>query len=720
MNRNWLIVGGVVLVGALCCCLAALLGLFLFQFRAPVSTVAVTSVVQVTPAVTAPPPGTPRLPASPTAGAATAVVANTTPTPPAATAAVSTTPGAAATSAVTTTAATTIAAGGATTDTLQALEAAVIPASDLREEAMRLKGIPSIPITPSLTANDYPVGTDLPFFVLNGDTEVTFTITARLISKTANAYFFSDDSVNVNASAVQDLVNTFQTKIYPTDLNFFGNQWTPGVPGDPRLYILYAHGLGRSVAGYYSSADEYSRLAQPYSNQKDMFYINADVTAPGDPVLPSVLAHEFQHMIAWHRHRNEDTWMNEGSSVLAELLNGFSSDGFDSSFLDQPDTQLDAWADGGPGPDAAPHYGAGFLFMAYFLDRFGQQATTALESDQINGLRAVDDVLTQRGVTDKSTGKPVTSLDVFQDWTIANYLGDPNVADGRYAYHDYPNAPTVSSPTDTLSCPTGQQTATVHQYATNYYELDCSGRVTISFSGALTNVVVPTTAHSGRYAFWGTRNDESDTTLTHEFDLTGVKSATFKYWTWFAAEQNYDFVYLEASTDGQKTWKILKTPSGTDANSTGNNFGWGYTGNSGGGQDPQWLQESVDLTPYAGQKVALRFEYITDPAVTWSGVLVDDISIPEIDYATDFEQDDGGWQAQGFARIDNLLPQTFAVQVIHQGQTSADTSVAKLPLDAHNTGSLSFDLASGEKAILVVSGTTLFTTQTSDYQFEVK
>jgi hypothetical protein len=93
-----------------------------------------------------------------------------------------------------------------------------------------------------------------------------------------------------------------------------------------------------------------------------MFYLNADVTAPGKPNLPSVLAHEFQHMIAWHRHRNENAWMNEGSSVLAELINGYTPDGFDSSFLDQPDTQLDAWSEGGPGIDTAPHYGAGFVF----------------------------------------------------------------------------------------------------------------------------------------------------------------------------------------------------------------------------------------------------------------------------------------------------------------------------------------------------------------------
>ncbi len=712
MTRNRLIVGGVVLVGALCCCLAALLlatGYLSFGGSRPAAPVN-TAVVQVTPVVTTPPTKSTGLPAT----SATPATAEATSAP---TGLATVVPATAASQA---SQAPTSASAGVTTETLQALEAATIPASDLRLEAMRLKGIASIPITPSLTAANYAVGTDLPFFALNSDTQVTFTITAHLIYKTANAYFFSDDSVNFDSGAVQALMDNFQTKIYPTDLNFFGSQWTPGIPGDPRVYVLYAHGLGRSVAGYYSSADEYSRLAQPYSNQKDMFYLNADVTVPGDPTLPSVLAHEFQHMIAWHRHRNEDTWMNEGSSVLAELLNGYTSDGFDVSFMGQPDTQLDAWSEGGPGPDSVPHYGAGFLFMAYFLDRFGQQATQALESEQINGLRAVDDVLSTRNVTDTVTGKPVTALDLFQDWTIANYLGDPKVADGRFAYRDYPNAPTVSSPTNTLTCPSGPQSATVHQYAANYYELDCSGAITISFSGSQQNQVIPTTPHSGRYAVWSHRNDESDTSLTREFDLSGVKTATLNYWTWYAIEQNYDYAYLEASTDGGNTWTILKTPSGTDANPTGNNFGWGYTGISGGGADSQWVQETVDLSPYAGRKVSLRFEYITDPAVTLSGFMVDDISIPEIQYATDFEQDAGGWQGQGFVRMDNQLPQTFAVQAIHLGQASADTSIARMPLDANNSGSLTLNLKSGEKAVLVVSGTTLFTTQVANYQFEVK
>ncbi|MCI0560377.1 MAG: hypothetical protein MN733_17975, partial [Nitrososphaera sp.] len=100
---------------------------------------------------------------------------------------------------------------------------------------------------------------------------------------------------------VQAVVDNFQENVYPTNREFFGSEWNPGVDGDPRLYILYATGAGSSVAGYFSSPDEYSRLANEFSNEKELFFVSAENQTPGNPELDSVLAHEFQHMIHWAR-----------------------------------------------------------------------------------------------------------------------------------------------------------------------------------------------------------------------------------------------------------------------------------------------------------------------------------------------------------------------------------------------------------------------------------
>ena len=45
--------------------------------------------------------------------------------------------------------------------------------------------------------------------------------------------------------------------------------------------------------------------------------------------------------------------------------------------------------------------------------------------------------------------------------------------------------------------------------------------------------------------------------------------------------------------------------------------------------------------------------------VNESGLMVDDVKVEAVDYTNDFETDEGGWQAEGFVRVQNRLPQTF-------------------------------------------------------------
>jgi hypothetical protein len=263
----------------------------------------------------------------------------------------------------------------------------------------------------------------------------------------------------------------------------------------------------------------------------------------------------------------------------------------------------------------------------------------------------------------------------------------------------------------------------VHQFGTRYIELNCRGDVAIHFVGSETVSLVPTQAHGGRYAIWSSREDESDATFTREFDLSEVNFATLNYWTWWKIETDYDYAYLEVSVNGGETWEIIPTPSGTDANPAGSNLGWGYTGCSGGGEmgencSAQWIHESVDLSAYAGKIIQVRFEYITDAALNYSSLMLDDISVPEIDYTCSFEEDACGWESNGFVRVDNTLPQTFVVQLIHE--PGGQTTVERLPLDANRQGSLSLTLKNSDTAILVISGTTPFTTEKASFELEIK
>ncbi len=131
--------------------------------------------------------------------------------------------------------------------------------------------------------------------------------------------------------------------MYPTDREFFGSEPSFGVDGDPRIYIVYVRGTGVSNAGYYSTPDEYNPLVKEYSNGHEMFFFNADNMDLGAEDTYGTLAHEFQHMIHWNTDRNEASWINEGFSMVAELLNDYPIY-FDYYYVTDPDINLTDWS----------------------------------------------------------------------------------------------------------------------------------------------------------------------------------------------------------------------------------------------------------------------------------------------------------------------------------------------------------------------------------------
>ena len=450
--------------------------------------------------------------------------------------------------------------------------------------------------------------------------------------------------------------------------------------------------------------DSYPKVIYERSNEHEMFYCNLESAGPGDNYYMSTIAHEFQHMIHWHNDFNEDTWVNEGFSELATYLNGYGVGGVDYAFLAKPDTQLNTW-DGSVG-GRAPHYGNSYLFMTYFLDRFGESATRAVVARPENGIPAFDIVL-------KDLDPDLTFDAVFADWLIANYLNDTSLAQGQYGYKELQlRNVSLAATHRSLSA---KNSATVHQYAADYVKLDVDGDATITFDGSTTVGVVGAQPHSGQRVWWGNRGDDSDATLTREFDLSNVDKATLTFWVWYDIEEDWDYAYVEVSADDGQTWTILKGQHTRDTSPNDANLGHGYTGKSGGGDSPAWVQESIDLTPYIGQKVLVRFEYVTDQALNEPGFIVDDIAIPEIGYAHDAEASDDNWQAAGFVRIANVLPQYFIVQVIETGGTP---TVRRIELDDQQRGQLT--VKGGGDVILVIAGRTPFTTEVANYEYAVE
>lgn len=599
--------------------------------------------------------------------------------------------------------------------TLETLENADIPINDPVDIAQRLEGKENLPLTKPVENLDLPVGTEQTFWVTDTDTAENFQVNTRLSAVTDHLYFWIEEGVDYSQKALDQLAADFENNIYPVNREFFGSEWFPGVDGDPHLYVIYARGLGFNLAGYYSSIDEYHPDVHEFSNAHETFMLSADNAGLRDVYTYGVLAHEFQHMIHWYRDRNETSWLNEGFSELATLLTGYR-DGptHDYYFADDPDTQLNDWPND---PNATiPHYGNAFLFVTYFMDRFGSESTKALVANDLNGLSSVDHVLEDLGIKDPDTGMQISADDVFLDWVVTNYLKDEYNVTDRFKYLSYPDSPRFFITESFDDCSSVNIQRDVHQYAADYIEFDCRGDYTINFSGQHSVQVLPEDPSSGKYAFWSNKGDHSDMRLTQEFDFRDHDGPiTLNYSVWYDLEEDYDYVFLEISTNG-KDWRIIRTPSSTSENPSGNSYGWGYNGLSGG--RGVWIDETVNLSSYAGELVQLRFEYITDAAVHGEGLLLDSVSIPEIGYSTDFEEDDGGWTAEGFVRIENSLPQTYRLALIHLGAVPRVEYISvpggnqvEIPVKAGENGD--------HPVILVVTGTTRFTRQVADYWLEV-
>src|SRR5439155_19869591 len=167
-------------------------------------------------------------------------------------------------------------------------------------------------------------------------------------------------------------------------------------------------------------------------------------------------------------------------------------------------------------------------------------------------------------------------------------------------------------------------------------------------------------------------------------------------------ERDFDYGYAAVSSDDGRSWIALsgKSTTGTDPN--GANYGEGFTGKTGGGQ---WIEEDVDLTPYVGRRVLLRFEMVTDDAYNGGGICLDSVRVDEIGW-----RDSGdGWQAEGFVRIANEVPQRVTARVV--GVFGKEVRVLQVPIGPDGLGRLKLpdDIGSADRAALVVAAHTPLT-----------
>ena len=147
-----------------------------------------------------------------------------------------------------------------------------------------------------------------------------------------------------------------------------------------------------------------------------------------------------------------------------------------------------------------------------------------------------------------------------------------------------------------------------------YDNMDGAPSFTGTGTWALTSAVSNSGAQSWTDSPGGNYANGTNSTLTYNNPIVVSGPMTATFMMRYDLESGYDFLSLEASTDGGATWAAISTT----------------TGQSG----PSFQAFSVPLTSFVGQTVRLRFHMTSDSSVTADGVYIDDFALQSL--ATSF------------------------------------------------------------------------------------
>ncbi len=263
-------------------------------------------------------------------------------------------------------------------------------------------------------------------------------ITAIVKKITRQAYFYCDKDwwndldyeQQAKAGRALDLLGgEFENKIYYTLTTNFGFEEKPGIDKDDRITVLI-HPMKEEAGGYFNSGDEYSKLENPNSNEREMVYLNADYIT--DSLAKSFLAHEFVHLITFNqkdkiRDVQEEIWLNEARAEYAPTLVGYDADYQGSNlqrrvsvFLENPSDSITEWQ------NEKADYGALNLFIQYLVDHYGIEVLDdSLKSKEV-GIESLNKALKKNGFEEDFS-------QIFTDWTITVLVNDCSLGE-KYCY----------------------------------------------------------------------------------------------------------------------------------------------------------------------------------------------------------------------------------------------------------------------------------------------
>ncbi len=151
--------------------------------------------------------------------------------------------------------------------------------------------------------------------------------------------------------------------------------------------------------------------------------------------------------------------------------------------------------------------------------------------------------------------------------------------------------------------------------------------------------------------------------LGRSFELTATTAPVFTFDTSFNLEEDWDYTYVQISTDGS-TWTNLLNEEGEYATVDPNSStAWMGEGGLTGAYEGSL---TYDLSAYAGASVMLRFLYTSDAGVQNAGIWLDNFSLDDGDanlYESDLE-DVSDWEFEGWEVVpyENLSPHYYLLE----------------------------------------------------------
>ena len=154
---------------------------------------------------------------------------------------------------------------------------------------------------------------------------------------------------------------------------------------------------------------------------------------------------------------------------------------------------------------------------------------------------------------------------------------------------------------------------------------------------------------SGSKQFFSGSGDDLANSQTTDIDLTGKTGGSLAAKVRYSIEEGYDYLYVQASTDGGANWTSL------DGTINGAPIGVDTSGRPGiDGEQESWADLEVPLGAYDGQSIKLRFYYKTDGGLALPGFFADDITVSAgAETLLEDGAEDGGaaWDFDGFSIV---------------------------------------------------------------------